>query len=181
MRRSTDAKDPNTNEYKDRNNLILPIALAVLVILLIGTVVLAVTGVIGGGRNEPVSLSTPTSEPASTPNSSENGMIETVSEDASNLMDEDYILPDSSTKYLTIEDISHLSHEDLCLARNEIFARHGRIFKTREIADYFSSMSWYNGTVPADRFDSNVLSDIEKANVKLIQKYEDEHYGGSFY
>ena len=41
----------------------------------------------------------------------------------------DYVLPDSDTKLLTDADVSGLSAYDLYLARNEIFARHGRMFE----------------------------------------------------
>ena len=95
--------------------------------------------------------------------------------------DPEYILPDSSTKYLSNADLQGLSWEELCLARNEIFARHGRIFKTPEIAQYFSEKSWYEGTIAPERFNDSVLSAIEKANVQLIVAYENANYGGSYY
>ena len=37
----------------------------------------------------------------------------------------DYILPDSSSRILSDSEVSGLSKEELRLARNEIFARHG--------------------------------------------------------
>lgn len=89
--------------------------------------------------------------------------------------DGDYILPDSDTKALTDADVSGLSAYDLYLARNEIFARHGRIFDNQDLKDYFGSKSWYKGTVPAAEFDADaesILSDVERANIELIKKYE---------
>ena len=53
--------------------------------------------------------------------------------------------------------------------RNEIYARHGYIFKTQKMIEYFNNQSWYN-----PRF-NNVeaqLSVIEKKNIKFIQSYE---------
>ena len=50
---------------------------------------------------------------------------------------DDYILPQSSTEVLTEEDIEGLSAEELLLARNEIYARHGRKFSTPEITGLF--------------------------------------------
>lgn len=92
-----------------------------------------------------------------------------------------YLLADSSSRYLTEADISHLSHSELCLARNEIFARHGRKFVNPDIAAYFASMPWYRGTIEPAAFNDNMLSDIERANVALIQQYETRMYGGSYY
>lgn len=93
----------------------------------------------------------------------------------------DYLLPDSGTRYLTEADLAGLSHEQLCLARNEIFARHGRIFKTPQIAAYFSGKSWYNGTVSPENFNENVFNTYERTNIGFIRDYENKYYGGSYY
>lgn len=92
-----------------------------------------------------------------------------------------YLLPESSSRRMTDADLSQLTHEELCFARNEIYARHGRIFDTPQVADYFESKSWYSGTIPANRFNESVLTDIERANVDIIFAYERSHYGGSYY
>lgn len=47
-----------------------------------------------------------------------------------------YILPQSAERRLTEADLEGLSHQQLCLARNEIYARHGRRFKNKDIAAY---------------------------------------------
>ena len=96
----------------------------------------------------------------------------------------DYLLPNSDTEYVTEEDLADLTWEECCLARNEIYARHGRIFLTPEIAAYFESKSWYEGTIPGAEFDANTgayLSEIERRNVETIQAYEQAHWGGSYY
>ena len=53
--------------------------------------------------------------------------------------------------------------------RNEIFARHGYIFKTPEMKSYFSQQSWYHGQYNDV---NSMLSAIEKQNIELIRKYE---------
>lgn len=92
-----------------------------------------------------------------------------------------YLLPDSATRYLTEEDLEPLTAEECCFARNEIFARHGRIFITPEIAEYFASKNWYHGTIAPDRFDNEIFNDVERANIQFIQAYELSHWGGSYY
>ncbi len=93
----------------------------------------------------------------------------------------DYILPDSSSRYLSAADLEDLSARELGLARNEIFARHGRQFDNAELAAYFESKDWYHGTIPSDQFDSDVLSAVEKANIELIVRYENSRFGGSYF
>ena len=99
---------------------------------------------------------------------------EKTKEEAENGTDKDseYILPDSDSRYLTDTDVQGLSAHDLMLARNEIYARHGRKFKDSELQDYFNSKSWYKGTVNSDDFSTNVFNEYEKKNLELIQKYE---------
>lgn len=92
-----------------------------------------------------------------------------------------YILPDSATRRLTQADVADLTWEQCCLARNEIYARHGRIFQTPQIAAYFEAQSWYHGTVPGASFDNNMLSPIEHANADFLTSYENATWGHSYY
>ncbi len=86
--------------------------------------------------------------------------------------DDDYVLPTSDSEYLSSDDLEGLSEDELRLARNEIFARHGRKFKDSTLQSYFNSKSWYEGTIDPDDFDENSLNKYEKANVKLIMEKE---------
>lgn len=88
--------------------------------------------------------------------------------------DADYILPDSDKKLLTEEDLDGLSADDCKLARNEIYARHGRKFNDEEIQSYFDSKDWYEGTVEPDDFKDEYLPEIERKNVQFISDYEEE-------
>ena len=40
-------------------------------------------------------------------------------------------------------DLKDMSAIELRVARNEIFARHGRFFKDQVLANYFSQFAWY--------------------------------------
>lgn len=93
----------------------------------------------------------------------------------------DYLIPGSDSRYLTDNDLEDLTWEQCTLARNEIYARHGRIFVTKAISDYFNGKSWYHGTVGASYFNESVLNEFERANVNFILQYETSHWGGSFY
>lgn len=85
----------------------------------------------------------------------------------------DYILPDSAAVKLTKSDLEGMSKEELRLARNEIYARHGRLFQDEELQEYFDAQDWYEGYIePEDFVDSEELSALERRNAKFIQKYE---------
>lgn len=84
-----------------------------------------------------------------------------------------YILPQSSQRLLTYVDIENFTKQDMMLARNEIFARHGRKFNDEDIRTYFEAQSWYNGTIAPEDFSTSVLSAVEQQNIDFIKQYED--------
>ncbi len=86
--------------------------------------------------------------------------------------DDEYIFRDSNTRYLSAEEISSLSLQMLCYARNEIYARRGYIFRSQELRDYFGSKSWYYGTIPAASFSGSVFNEWESANIELLKMQE---------
>lgn len=83
-----------------------------------------------------------------------------------------YLLPDSNTRVYSESELKQLPLQVLNYARNEIFAKYGRMFKSQELMDYFSSMPWYSGTISPDSFDSNVLNPIEKQNIETMYNIE---------
>lgn len=87
----------------------------------------------------------------------------------------DYIIPDSSTRYLTNADLNDLSEWEIRVARNEIYARHGRMFTSKDLAEYFEGKSWYTPSIPAEEFDNAYLNGIEIENLKFITDYEKAH------
>lgn len=85
-----------------------------------------------------------------------------------------YILPDSSSYYYSYGELSGMSSYDLYLARNEIFARHGRMFNNADLQEYFNSQAWYEPIYSPSQFDSmgNVLNDVEQKNVNVMRQIE---------
>lgn len=84
----------------------------------------------------------------------------------------DYILPDSDTKFLEWDDVKDLSQEELRIARNEIYARHGRRFKAQDLQAYFDDRSWYLGRIEADQFREEQLNSCEKRNIRFLKGLE---------
>lgn len=89
----------------------------------------------------------------------------------------EYFFPESSSRYLTDEEISAYNSDQLELAKNEIYARHGRQFVTDYIADYFNSKSWYQGTIDPGTFDAeqnSIFNEYELANIEKIAEWEEQ-------
>ena len=77
--------------------------------------------------------------------------------------------PEASTRVLAYSDLRGYSKRELKIMRNEIFARHGYIFKTADMKNHFASKSWYT---PRYNDVNNMLTDVEIQNIKLIQSME---------
>ena len=88
----------------------------------------------------------------------------------------DHLSYTTVTKY-TLEDLSILDSYGLKITRNEIFARHGRMFNDKELQEYFKRQQWYVPQIAANDFDTSCLNEVEKYNVNLISVYE-EQIGG---
>jgi hypothetical protein len=84
---------------------------------------------------------------------------------------DEYMFSNSGSVKLTDDQVSSLSKENLALARNEIFARHGFVFQTEPFKTYFNNKTWYKSNAGFKGSDEE-LSSVEKSNVDLILKYE---------
>lgn len=91
------------------------------------------------------------------------------------LGDDDFVITKSSVELLTEQDLQKLSKEELRLARNEIYARHGRQFTSKDLQEYFEQYYWYYNTYKdsGDVSDED-LNEIELKNVYFISEYENK-------
>jgi len=74
-------------------------------------------------------------------------------------------------KAITEEMLRGLSLHELRLLRNEVYARHGRMFRAEWLQQYFFFQPWYN---PDENFKDEELSGNDKLNVETIVKYENQ-------
>lgn len=111
----------------------------------------------GGNSN----LSSPSPTPSSTPRPTPTEMTRPSGLPGS--------YPEASSRYLSEGDLASKSCFELQVMRNEIFARHGYIFKTDDMRSYFSQQGWYR---PRAADVSGELSAVEKSNAQAIKQYE---------
>lgn len=147
----TKAKKKKKSKKSKRTS---PLLLGVLALLFVVVVVLIVVVVKLNSRLDSVSQPAPQVEqPRSTSPSS-------YSQPAG-------LYPFTSQRKVTYDDIAYLSSSELRIMRNEIYARHGYIFKSKDLRNYFLSQGWYEPMT----YDV-VLSTIEQYNVNFIKQYE---------
>ena len=106
----------------------------------------------------------------------ETGAQEKEPESAQIPEQDQHILPESDSRYLTDSDIDGMSLREINYAKNEIYARHGRRFKSEELQTYFDSKSWYTGKYEPEDFDENysssMLNTYEKKNAEFLRDKE---------
>lgn len=88
----------------------------------------------------------------------------------------EYLIEDSDVRLLTDYDVEGMSLWEINYAKNEIYARHGRRFKSQELQSYFDEQSWYEGKYSPKDFDKNysadVLNEYEKKNADFLKSKE---------
>ncbi len=82
-----------------------------------------------------------------------------------------YIFPHSSTRKLTRREVLAIAQSQWGFARNEIYARHGYVFKTKKYKDYFAKKYWYT----PGGFSDKDLNSTEWYNMELIKDLEEEY------
>lgn len=84
-----------------------------------------------------------------------------------------YLISDSNTRYLTVEELWKWDYESLGYILNEIFARHGYVFESGgKYEYYFNNMPWYTPNRNPDNSKACYpqLNSIEWYNESLIKE-----------
>ena len=92
----------------------------------------------------------------------------------------EFIIPDVDIEYLSSADIQDMPLQVVCYAKNEIYARHGRMFQSQELTNYFEEQLWYYGCISPSEFSSSVLNVYETANIKLLSDRESALRSGGY-
>jgi hypothetical protein len=82
---------------------------------------------------------------------------------------ESYLTP--VDRVVTETDLQGRSKAELRVMRNEVYARHGRVFQSPELHDYFTRKPWYSQN---PSYTDSLLSDVDKGNVRIIQESENK-------
>lgn len=101
---------------------------------------------------------------------------------ANNTANEEYLFAESATRLLTAADVSNFQTRYLNsmfpgdrsitqMIINEMYAKHGYIFKDQALTDYFSQKSWYAPKTTDMEQIYPVMNDVEQANVTLLRTY----------
>ena len=75
-----------------------------------------------------------------------------------------------ATEPLQEGQLGDMFAEDLRVLRNEVYARHGRVFKDADLQKYFEAQPWYKANPD---FKDDQLNEIEAANLAKIKAAED--------
>ena len=86
--------------------------------------------------------------------------------------EQEYIFPDTDKELLTEEDVKDIPAQLLAYGRYEILAKHGELFESEELKDYFGTQKWYFGFLADEKEVEGLLNDYEKENLAFLKKQE---------
>jgi hypothetical protein len=82
---------------------------------------------------------------------------------------ESYITP--ADRIIAEAELQGRSKAELRMMRNEVYARHGRVFQSPDLHDYFTRKPWYSQN---PSYSDSLLSDVDKGNLRIIQESENK-------
>jgi len=71
-------------------------------------------------------------------------------------------------KYYKNQDFENVPPLIIYLAKNEIYARHGYIFRDENLNNYFNGQLWYEPCITSEDFNDSVFNEYEKTNLDLL-------------
>lgn len=86
-----------------------------------------------------------------------------------------YQIPVSSILPLEAQHVENLTGNQLWIARNEIYARHGKVFLNEYLASYFNTCSWYEAKEGKTEVGERELNEVEITNLKLLVEAEETY------
>jgi len=79
---------------------------------------------------------------------------------------------DASNYRFTENDLSPLTAKELTYLCSSVYAKHGYVFNSQELNNYFKRISWYH---PDASVTEAVLNSVERANVEFIKNYQERN------
>ena len=153
----------STSKKFNKKLLLIIIGAVVLVAAAVTTIALVVHP---GDTEDDVSLEQSSSETPSDDTAYKKGSYDDYADD--------FIFPGSDEDYLSESDVEDLDKADTQQAINEIYARHGRIFKEEPYKSFFNACKWYKPTYPADEFKDEWFNEYETKNIQLLSSHRDD-------
>lgn len=87
----------------------------------------------------------------------------------------EYVFPMSNVYPMEEGILSYFNDNELRIARNEMYARHGLKFESAYLQEHFNACSWYEAAMEPGTFDESVFNNVEKENLKLMKAAEDAY------
>lgn len=81
----------------------------------------------------------------------------------------EYVIADSNSRVITTAELTNFTPWQLKVARNEIYARHGREFVHQDLKCYFTTKSWYQAS---PTYSDSLLTSTDNKNIATILAYE---------
>lgn len=77
-----------------------------------------------------------------------------------------------SYKLLKETELMGKSKAELRVLRNSLFAKHGYVFRSKDLAEHFETQSWYQKSEKSQAEILEEMNALEKINIQIIQRLE---------
>ena len=156
----TDKKASDENGKNSNGIIIAVVAASVSVVILAVVIALFALGNSRKNSDDDYEIETTTS-------------IETVEEIPYTPKYESQYFYPSHERYITESELNLYSRDEVRLILNEMYARHGYIFKLEEYRSYFMQQPWYSPRYENQQTAQSFFNSYEEANRIAIIKYEE--------
>lgn len=153
--------------------------LIIVIILVVGLIVLGVGGYFGWKyyKSRFSGTATTAASPLASPSPAVTVTVtasptptSTAYLNSSKAISGEYVISDSDTRVIKTSELVNLTPWQLKVARNEIYARHGRPFVHKDLQCYFATKSWYHEN---PNYSDSLLTTIDNKNIATILDYEE--------
>ena len=120
-------------------------------------------------QKEPAATKTDDKKEVVKPTASSLPVVQTTKTGTSNVYNNIRLI-DASSRLLTKSEVEQMTKEELALARNSIYARHGYQFNNPDLKEFFAKQSWFKATDV--KIDAIPFTQTELDNIRLIKAQE---------
>ncbi len=162
--------DPNSGkEEKNNNGIIIAVVIASVAVVLLAVVIV----LLAFSNNSDSGSSDDDNNTVVVTQKPEEGNEQIYDEQTYETKnDSEYFYP-SHERYITRSELNSYSRDEIRLILNEMYARHGYIFKLEEYSSYFLQQDWYSPRYENQETAQAFFNSYEEANRLTIIEYEE--------
>lgn len=159
---------PETTPDNSKGHIALIVSICVVLVAILGLLVALILPTLTGTTEE-ISGSSKRKHNSTTATADSESISSSNPYSDDFISADSYILADSDSRYYSRSELVSMTRQQLYLAQQELFARHGSAFDDGDLNEFFSAKNWYiPGSTPSV-YDENRFTNTERVNLLLLR------------